>query len=523
MAAQSDAIMQSVLGYLNTAISGDSPRHFMSWAAPGIPYEPEDLEFAKYGLGKPANLPDEGKALKDIEGDPKLKPEPGMTAGDHARMQYMQAEMFSRIANFIPDIGGIYSEDQQLEMYEQTGASFPDIYGKVLQNMQVAATPLTDEEKALLGRINTALTVTVEEEDWETGDIVKRPEESPLIKRYHRFAADYEAAALAYNALAAEAQSSDDDMTVRLFALNGPILEQRKIGAMDRWVAQGRKDVVERMMSVKAQIEGRGLALTLRELRQRFERGRIRNPSTMSDFYFTTLVPPTFADALGWQKVTISQSTYRNYRQMKATRYGGSASLNFGLFRIGGGAGRTKERKHFENSGDNFQMEFEVTQVPLVRAAWCDPSILALRSWKFPENMPDILGVGSEDLPQNTVSDGDEPPRGVMAAYPTAAIFARNIKIRSSNWQHEGTDYKSEVNGRGSVSYGPFRLSGGGEHKFATNEVKGEVEGQELQSPGMQIIGFRNYILPKSPNPDPSIPDDQWVADLDGILETIGA
>jgi hypothetical protein len=63
--------------------------------------------------------------------------------------------------------------------------------------------------------------------------------------------------------------------------------------------------------------------------------------------------------------------------------------------------------------------------------------------------------------------------------------------------------------GGGGFSLGPFSM--GGKASFNKTEKKLSINqvGDTIVVPGMQIIGFRNHILPLSPNPDPAIKN--WI------------
>jgi hypothetical protein len=59
------------------------------------------------------------------------------------------------------------------------------------------------------------------------------------------------------------------------------------------------------------------------------------------------------------------------------------------------------------------------------------------------------------------------------------------------------------------VSYGPFFM--GGKAKKGSKETSSQVhsDSQGIAVDGLQCIGFKCHMLPKSPNPDPAI--TSWV------------
>lgn len=104
-------------------------------------------------------------------------------------------------------------------------------------------------------------------------------------------------------------------------------------------------------------------------------------------------------------------------------------------------------------------------------------------------------------------SDGKVPPNGNLIGYPTSILFARNIKIESAEFVSAYKAYSSRVGGGASVGWGPFRLSGSYSHAESGNRYNSEAKGEALTVPGMQIIGFVNHMIPKSPNPLPELKD----------------
>jgi hypothetical protein len=67
----------------------------------------------------------------------------------------------------------------------------------------------------------------------------------------------------------------------------------------------------------------------------------------------------------------------------------------------------------------------------------------------------------------------------------------------------------SAKSGGGSASFGPFSIGGSYSSAKSSREFHYESDRQRIRVPGMQVIGFKCHVMPKSPNPLPSI--TKWV------------
>jgi hypothetical protein len=136
---------------------------------------------------------------------------------------------------------------------------------------------------------------------------------------------------------------------------------------------------------------------------------------------------------------------------------------------------------------------------------WFKPSFLNSKTWRFDPGNPDLKG--------NMLSDGGSPPKGLMPAYPTSVIFIRNLTLDfgdSSGMQSFMSQQSSNSQSGGvGFSFGPFSIGTSASHYGAqgstTRSASYQWTDQGLNVPGMQIVGYRCHVLPKSPDPSPSI------------------
>ena len=115
------------------------------------------------------------------------------------------------------------------------------------------------------------------------------------------------------------------------------------------------------------------------------------------------------------------------------------------------------------------------------------------------------------------LSDGSAPPKGLMPAYPTAILFIRNLNLQMDH--SEGfqsflaQQTSSSASGGGYANLGPIHLGGSYSRVSATGSTQSsrgyKWDDQGMHVPGMQVIGFKCHVLPKRPDPLPSI--QQWI------------
>ena len=109
------------------------------------------------------------------------------------------------------------------------------------------------------------------------------------------------------------------------------------------------------------------------------------------------------------------------------------------------------------------------------------------------------------------VSNGADKPVGRLVAYPVTALFVRNVRLKFSEWDAQKKFMDKKVSGGGFVGIGPFFGGGSYSHGNVKKDAKFHTEGGSIVIPGMQLIGFINNIIPKSPNLNPEIKPEQLV------------
>jgi hypothetical protein len=499
---------------------------FFSWATPGIPMEPSELSFLSQGLTgvvKKAALdvftggtggataPAGAASIPATELTPALLDQ--LRAADTAQL-YQQAENLARLVDFVPDVTSTGNDQfARLNVLNNEG-SLSDIYGYALRMSQVMETELPEETKKKIAELRGLLSVTVTKKNLIDGSETEVSQPSPLTQAYFEKMAAFEAAALEYNSRLINARSASTPQDVQYFAINATILRNRVRAAMMDWVANGYKNDYERIAAYLDEVMQRDMSLLKQEYRDDLEKARITGLASGSDFFYTSLIPGNFATSSGWTEFSfrsgdVSTSTSSGHSTRK---WNTSAKAGFlGIFGGSGGGGRGSDRSEFTGTvnSDHCSLSFQIAQVPIVRP-WFKQAFLQSKAWRFDQNNP----AAKDQL----LSNGGTPPEGMMPAWPTAAIFIRDLRMSLghsesfSKFIAENT--QSAVGGGGFVNIGPF--FGGGSYNRSTSSGSTErsrtsnYENQELRVDGMQLVGYKCHVLgERRPDPLPSI--TKWI------------
>jgi hypothetical protein len=521
-------LMNSVLGKLYDILTnGDetvpsSEDNFFSWATPGIPVEESDFEFLSQGLTGIVKRADV-EALAPVgagAGGEAAAPPPPLTPAqlDQLRAQdtaglYQQAENFARLVDFVPDVTTTDNDAVARLSVMNNEGGLSDVYRYALRMSQVMKTELPEDVVKKIADFRSKLSVTTKKKNLidDTETEVTGP--SPLTQIYFEKMAAYEDAALQYNSRRIDALAATNPAAIHYWSLNANILRNRVRAAMADWVSNGYKNDYESIAAYIDQVMQRDMALLKEEYRDELEKARLTGLASGSDFFYTALVPGNFAKSSGWTEFSFSSGDFsstatssHSTKQWEAKASGGF----LGLFSASGGGGASSSKSEYASNfnSDYFGLSFEIAQVPIVRP-WFKLPFLLSRSWRFDQNNPEAKG--------EFISDGAKPPKGKMPAFPTSIIAVRKLNLKfaeSSGFTSFVSESESSHAGAGGgFSWGPFSLGG----SYSRSSSSGSSErkqgykfsNQGIEIDGMQVIGFKCHVLPKSPDPLPSI--TEWI------------
>jgi hypothetical protein len=435
-----------------------------------------------------------------------------LRAQDAAKM-YMQAENLARLVDFVPDVTKVNNEQfARLNVMNNEG-TLSDVYALTLRMSQVMFQDLDPATKAQIKEFQDLLNVTTKQKDLITKVETEVSEPSPLVVAYNEKMQAYMSAALEYNCRRIDALVADNPRAVHDWAINANIYREKVRGAMRDWQTRGYKTQYEKIAAFIEQVQARDMALLKEDYKDALQKALLTGLASGSDFYYTSLVPGSFATSTGWTRFTFDSGDFNSRSNSSSSSSSWAASGGGSFFGIFGGSSSHRESQsrseyHGSFNSDRFALSFEICQVPIVRP-WFKTPFLASKSWRFDPGSPDVRGKG--------LSDGGSPPKGMMPAYPTSAVFIRKLHLTLGH--SEGfSDFLSQhssssTSGGGFVAFGPIFLGGSGGTSSSSGSTtrdygyKYHDEGMDVD--GMQIIGFKCHILPKTPDPDPSI--TKWI------------
>ncbi|MFT4554232.1 MAG: hypothetical protein ACI9S8_002881 [Chlamydiales bacterium] len=169
--------------------------------------------------------------------------------------------------------------------------------------------------------------------------------------------------------------------------------------------------------------------------------------------------------------------------------YGAGANWSGGLWSVGGDvSGSSGETKSHMDS-DDFELSMKIAVVQVERP-WLNGEIFTMKGWN--------LGAG---FPAGSISDGTlkDTMNKSMALITTGLVVARDIQIKCDFSTEDKTHVESSVSGSTSVGWGPFKISGHYSHSSSKDTFNSTYENGVLKIPGMQILGYVNWIVPNSP------------------------
>jgi hypothetical protein len=464
-------VMKALLGKLYMILMGGdatapaSTNSFIAWLAPGIPIDPNNLAYL--GKGIASKNADENKAL------------------------LAQAADFSRLVNLVPDASGVIGLAKQKVTFENTGDMVWTQYFNALDHSQVADQDLTPDVNAKLDKFRKLL--------WTTRkNIVTDAEEAvagPVLAAWTEKQAAYDDAVLTYNNKRISAMNADNPMVVQDWAMNADTYRSKVRAADGAWVSGGYKNEVRDMTAFINQVTQRSLKLMKDDLRDQFNRGKLRDLVSDGDFWITTVLPIGFATGSGWTEFTFKQENQATYDRSETNAWDASVKVNAGLF--GGSVNSKGEISDKVTNLDTkgFECSFELVQVPIVRP-WFSPEFLRMKSWRIDPQYKD-----------GPLSDGKRPPTGSFGAYSTTCIFVRNLKMNFDELHKKDSQYAQSIKNNIQASYGPFvAASAQYDRSVKENKFSSELTKDGLVVKGMQMIAMKCQLLPKAPDPDPNIP-----------------
>jgi len=431
------------------SLKKNSNSNYFAWMPGGTFYSAENLEYQK-------------KTLLDLK---TIKESEGVEGNLDV---YTDANNFMRTINAVPSSNVLDSS------FISSGKMLWDVYKSVLANATFPnQRKITEEEKQQIQKLNA--------------------EYEKLSPAYNQYQEVYDNALEAYNDLRLKAMS--DPIVARKFTLNGKSYKQKVDKAMKDWVSLGHKETIEKINNDTLNIHRETSESWINELLERMSENAI---DELSGPYHTYLgIKDIFDETLEWTEFTIDSSSLEKINSQSKRRFTENKESTSGMW-------FWKSRSTQSSHGVNVEemqsdklavsnISFKLLQVPIQRP-WFDPTLIECGAWKW--NNPDMAPL----------STGGVNPTGQMIAYPTTAIFVKDLNVEIDNVAvlDKVVDSTSTTQ---TNTVGPFRLFRKREtsSRTETNEYHMELSQKDknagtLVNSGVQLIGFRCYQLPKTPS-----------------------
>ncbi|UEM19028.1 hypothetical protein JL100_018245 [Skermanella mucosa] len=459
-----------------TTAAADS---FITWCTPGMPMEESDFDFAAKGLGTGATAEEEKRLLQ-------------------------QAYVFSTLVDFIPDVSGLLTLDKQVAVFRTSQARLSHMYGEILRLSKVVDQELSPENLAKLERWRGKLKTTRTIKDFITDEEKQVTEDSPAVAAYNKYFADFLAARLEYNnkrIQAAVATGAEGKAAVMDWSSNQPLYRMKVSQAEGNWAAMGYRNEVEQLWAAIGQMTARSMKMWKQRLLESLDDSKVAAVGPGQTFLYAMPIPGNFANAKGWTEYKVYSNKLTSEMEQKSRSWSAGGSAGWGLWHASAGVQSQSSQYSSDFSVSNFELGFELAQIPITRA-WFYPEFFMNRGWTLDRGR----GWNYDEFP----SDGANPPKGNFVGYPTSIIFARKINIKSSEFASAYRAHTSSLSTSASAGWGPFTLRGNYSSSESGRSYESNASGESITVPGMQIIGFVNRLVPKSPNPFPDIPAEAF-------------
>lgn len=388
------------------------------------------------------------------------------------------AENFSAFVDSIPTFS---------PNHNPSGNLVEQMYGEAV-NANVTPTPTSPESRAAYERsFNLLYTDGTDYNDQGQPVTVKVP--SPIYRNYSNKLNAYSAALLGYmtNYLQYDLSRPED---ARRWSVLAPALQTPLDQAWNDFQA-ARPGVVRTAIDTLGQHEASSLAGIFSQARQTFEqtrRGSLTQPGLF--WHWCEAFPGNwFAEsaAANFAQLTLNSSRLRISESSRFTSWGAGGGVNFGLWRVGGGASSQSSQYDLSTETSNMRISFRLARIE-IRRRWMNPSIYSLQGWSVAGRAAGAYSNGQHE---------NNP--GVFPLLPTSFIVARDIQISASWGSSDLHQASRSTSASASVGWGPFSLSGSYRNSSSTRTYHSSFDGTTITVPGIQVVGWISAVLPLSP------------------------
>jgi len=385
-------------------------------------------------------------------------------------------ENFSRLADRAPSVNVAYSPSSQ---------TVSQIFGNVVQATVVPPKPDPELKK----RYSAALAfLTTDGTDYDSdGKKITVQVDSPVYANYKRKKNAYDSAVagLVANYFKYDMSNPRDQ---REWSLLGPTFQGKVDMAFDD-LNRAQATKVRDMLATLAQSSENQVGLLFQAAKRNFDAYRRLNQD-MAEWWPSYASPANwFASSAAddWSQVSVSSSRYTREEHSDFTSYGGSVGARWGLWSGSGGFSRQEGHQSMSEETSDVEVAFKFARVEIERP-WLNFLVFGAKGWK------------TTAYPKGKLSTGTKDQGGaVFPLLPTAFVVARDMTISASWGEKDAQLIEKSLQTRAEVGWGPFRISGSYNTASSDRKYAASFDGTTITSPGLQIIGWINTVVPASP------------------------
>jgi len=348
---------------------------------------------------------------------------------------------------------------------EPRAATISDVYKGILDGKEVPLVHLTPEQKEELEKAEAYL-------------LGPDGRPSPAYEEYQRCQLAYFEALDSYEAALATQENGGQKVPANLMAALK--------AAAAAWKKEGHQEEVELAIATIAQYEGLEPLVYWRNLAARYQEWT-RYVDLASSFQYTSTNPPyeRWFDEFGWSTFSFEQHDFERQRRAGCAGLQPRCCCACGAEPAGTGAA---DVAHLDFT--DFRLTCKLRRIQIVRP-WLDGNVFFSRAWRW---SPGSIGYGSVISTGGDIA-GAVLPEGTLPVLPTTAIMARDVEVFWSDADATRRVGELAASGR-ELALGPFRLT----------QASATQDEHRIWMPDPQVIGFLSTLLPRCPNPEPTLP-----------------
>ncbi|WP_058306283.1 carboxypeptidase-like regulatory domain-containing protein [Gracilibacillus massiliensis] len=292
--------------------------------------------------------------------------------------------------NLIPEVSPIWNH---------SGIMIWDIVDQIFANVTLAKNKLSAVEEQELQDAKDFLYQAIKNEE---SNAAMMPSAQLIAYREHE--GQYFDIQQELNETRIKSKYEEDPQQQELNEVHVEQLESKVKQAIRDWEVMGYKSKIEKAFAIIDELSGLGIQQLWANWKDDFNRSSRTDVLIDREFYETSFMPPTFYKDDQQEKWTIVTLNREEINELlKNSTYSKSELTT------------DEEVEEAQLDIDILEVKAEVIRVEIVRN-WFQPSLLMNQNWKW-KNESELL------------SDGEDPPEGILPAYPTAMLFVRNVSI----------------------------------------------------------------------------------------------